>query len=283
MKIIITSHNDGVKMMDIKEGSFPLKLEDVLKSIKKESCEGTIEIDGDTVYYKSQLLDFSNDEIIIKIVPQNGFLKISDNNRTIMNLLSSGFDPFSTKSREYLLDSIAGSCGVEVEKYGEIYTTAQSRDEISDKVFWMIHAVQRLTSIVMTSKAYKPPTFKNDVAKYLREEGVQFREDPVYKIGGKIKARIDFDSQLAYKTIICRAMSYTSTYDAVTYSEKFVHESEILKKNYSVEVFPLAIIDDSVITGEKEPVFNVDILQLLSPVKVVPWSEKESVLEVFAH
>lgn len=259
------------------------ELEEVLNRIKKELCEGTIKVEDDTIYYKSPLLDFSNDEIIIKIVRGSGFIKISDNNRTIMNLLSSGFDPFSTKSREYLLDSIAGSCGVEVEKYGEIYTTAQSLDEISDRIFWMIHAVQRLTSIVITGKAYKPPTFKNDVAKYLREEGVQFREDPVYRIGGKIKARIDFDSQIGNKTIICRAMSYTSTYDAVTYSEKFVHESEILKKNYVVEVFPLAIIDDSVITDEKEPVFNGDILQLLSSVKVIPWSEKESVLEIFTR
>lgn len=270
-------------MMEIKEMPISQEFEEVLNRIKKELCEGTIKAEDDTIYYKSPFLDFSNDEIIIKIVRGSGFIKISDNNRTIMNLLSSGFDPFSTKSREYLLDSIAGSCGVEVEKYGEIYTTAQSLDEISDRIFWMIHAVQRLTSIVITGKAYKPPTFKNDVAKYLREEGVQFREDPVYRIGGKIKARIDFDSQIGNKTIICRAMSYTSTYDAVTYSEKFVHESEILKKNYVVEVFPLAIIDDSVITDEKEPVFNGDILQLLSSVKVIPWSEKESVLEIFTR
>ena len=270
-------------MMEVKEMPISQELEEVLNRIKKELCEGTIKVEDDTIYYKSPLLDFSNDEIIIKIVRGSGFIKISDNNRTIMNLLSSGFDPFSTKSREYLLDSIAGSCGVEVERYGEIYTTAQSLDEISDRIFWMIHAVQRLTSIVITGKAYKPPTFKNDVAKYLREEGVQFREDPVYRIGGKIKARIDFDSQIGNKTIICRAMSYTSTYDAVTYSEKFVHESEILKKNYVVEVFPLAIIDDSVITDEKEPVFNGDILQLLSSVKVIPWSEKESVLEIFTR
>ena len=270
-------------MMEVKEMPISQELEEVFNRIKKELCEGTIKVEDDTIYYKSPLLDFSNDEIIIKIVRGSGFIKISDNNRTIMNLLSSGFDPFSTKSREYLLDSIAGSCGVEVERYGEIYTTAQSLDEISDRIFWMIHAVQRLTSIVITGKAYKPPTFKNDVAKYLREEGVQFREDPVYRIGGKIKARIDFDSQIGNKTIICRAMSYTSTYDAVTYSEKFVHESEILKKNYVVEVFPLAIIDDSVITDEKEPVFNGDILQLLSSVKVIPWSEKESVLEIFTR
>lgn len=270
-------------MMEIKEMPISQEFEEVLNRIKKELCEGTIKAEDDTIYYKSPFLDFSNDEIIIKIVRGSSFIKISDNNRTIMNLLSSGFDPFSTKSREYLLDSIAGSCGVEVEKYGEIYTTAQSLDEISDRIFWMIHAVQRLTSIVITGKAYKPPTFKNDVAKYLREEGVQFREDPVYRIGGKIKARIDFDSQIGNKTIICRAMSYTSTYDAVTYSEKFVHESEILKKNYVVEVFPLAIIDDSVITDEKEPVFNGDILQLLSSVKVIPWSEKESVLEIFTR
>ena len=277
------SQNEEGKMMDIKGMPISPKFEGVLKQIKEELCEGTIKVDGDTIYYRSPLLDFSNDEIIIKIVPQNGSIKISDNNRTIMNLLSSGFDPFSTKMREYLMDSIADSCGIEIEKYGEIYTTAPSMDEISDRVFWMVHAVQRLTSVVMTSKAYKPPTFKNDVAKYLREEGVKFGEDPVYRIGGKIRARIDFDSQLPNKTIICRALSYTSTYDAVTYSEKFVHESEILKKKSQVEVFPLAVIDDSVLTDEKEPIFNEDILQLLSSVKVVPWSEKESVLQVFAN
>ena len=269
-------------MTDIKGTPNSPEFEGVLKRIKEELCGGTIKVDGDTIYYRSPLLDFSNDEIIIKIAPESDFIKISDNNRTIMSLLSSGFDPFSTKTRKYLMDSIADSCGIEIEKYGEIFTTAPSMDEISDKVFWMVHAVQRLTSIVMTGKAYRPPTFKNDVAKYLREEGVKFREDPVYRIGGKIKARIDFDSQLANKTIICRAMSYNSTYDAVTYSEKFVHESEILKEMSQVEVFPLAVIDDSVLANEKEPIFNGDILQLLSSVKVVPWSEKETVLEVFA-
>lgn len=67
------------EMMDVKEAVISPKFEDILKHVKNELCEGSVNVEGDAVYYTSPLLDFSNDEIIIKIVPESGVIKISDN------------------------------------------------------------------------------------------------------------------------------------------------------------------------------------------------------------
>ena len=81
-------------------------LETIADTIKKELCLGAISQSGSTIYYKSKLLDFSNDEIILKIELDDNQIKISDDNRTILSLLSAGFDPFSTKHKGYLIDSL---------------------------------------------------------------------------------------------------------------------------------------------------------------------------------
>ena len=134
----------------------------ITEAIKKELCFGSITQTGSTIYYKSKFLDFSNDEIVLKIDLMGNQIKISDDNRTILSLLSSGFDPLSTKRKKYLIDSLVGGCGVEIEKYGEVFTTSENISEVGEKVFWMIHAIQRLTESVIVGKMYKPPSFKRD-------------------------------------------------------------------------------------------------------------------------
>jgi len=254
----------------------------ISRAIKKEFCEGSLTEDSNYIYFRSPLLDFSNDEIVLKIsMERENEITISDNNRTIMNLLSTGFDPYSSKTREFLMDSLLGSCGVEIKKYGEVFAIAKDFEEIGEKIFWMVHAVQRLTAAAMMGRAYKPQTFKKEVIAFMREEKIEFREDPLYRIGNKIKARIDIDAVKLHEAIICRAMSYSSVAEAITYSEKFVHESEIIKKGSKYEIIPIAIIDDSTKTYEDEPVFNEDVINLLSSTRVVPWSEKEVLVEVF--
>ena len=135
-------------------------LETIADTIKKELCLGAISQSGSTIYYKSNLLDFSNDEIILKIELDDNQIKISDDKRTILSLLSAGFDPFSSKRKGDLIDSLTGSCGVEIEKYGEVHTASQNIQEIGEKVFWMIHAIQRLTEAVIVGKMYRPTSFK---------------------------------------------------------------------------------------------------------------------------
>jgi hypothetical protein len=258
----------------------------ITEAIKKELCFGSITQTGSTIYYKSKFLDFSNDEIVLKIDLMGNQIKISDDNRTILSLLSSGFDPLSTKRKKYLIDSLVGGCGVEIEKYGEVFTTSENISEVGEKVFWMIHAIQRLTEAVIVGKMYKPPSFKRDVSSYLTENKRDFIENPYYNISSKLKARIDFGAELDGNEIICRALSYTNIPEAVTFSEKFVYEIGIIQDNYrkgkrSKAVVPIAVIDDSVMISENEPVFNDEVLHLMDSVKIIPWSEKTSLLEFF--
>ena len=159
--------------------------------------------------------------------------------------------------------------------------TSDNKEKIGDMIFWMIHAIQRLTAAVMVEKTYRPPSFKKDIAKYLTENNKKFVEDQHFLIGKRLKARIDFSSQTRDQLVISRALSYTNISEAVTFSEKFVHETDMIKEKRRERVFPLAIIDDSVQTAEKEPVFNEDVLYLLKKVKVIPWSEKDDLLEIF--
>ena len=74
-------------------GHSKVNLETIADTIKKELL-GAISQSGSTIYYKSNLLDFSNDEIILKIELDDNQIKISDDKRTILSLLSAGFDPF---------------------------------------------------------------------------------------------------------------------------------------------------------------------------------------------
>lgn len=249
--------------------------------IRREICTSEILSDEATIYYKSNFLDFSNDEIVLKIDFMDNQIRISDNNRTLLSLLSAGFDPFSSKNKEYLLYSIAASCGVEVEKYGEVYITTNNVDKVGELVYWMIHAIQRLTEAVIVEKTYRPPSFKKDVATYLKENKRKFTEDPTFYLGRRLIARIDFLTEKNEKQVICRALSYAQVNEAVTYSEKFVHEVSLIKEKYNGAVYPVAIVDDSVVTSEMEPVFNEDVFSLLKKVKVIPWSEKDALLEIF--
>lgn len=278
-----------MEIININKSNFSISgvdLDSISDAIKKELCSGEIKVNGSTLYYKSKQLDFSNDEIILKIDFVDNYIKISDNNRTMLSLLSSGFDPFSTKHKEYLLESLAESCGVNYQKYGEIFITTESIKDIGEKVFWMIHAIQRLTETVIVGKMYRPPSFKRDVSIYLKENNRKFIEDPFFSLGTKLRARIDFSSELEDKEIICRAMSYTKFSEAVTFSEKFVHETMLIRESYKknksrIIITPVAIIDDSVMTSENEPVFNDDVRNLMGDVKIVSWSERKELLEVF--
>ena len=253
----------------------------VLDKIQKEICPFEVRSDGSTIYYKSNFLDFSNDEIVIKIEFKDDQIRVSDNNRTILSLLSSGLDPFSTKNKEYLIHSIAGSCGVEVEKYGEVYITTNYADKVGELVYWMIHAIQRLTAAVIVGKTYRPPSFKKDVSAYLTENKKRFTEDPLFYLGRRLKARIDFLTEKDDQQVVCRALSYPQVNEAVTYSEKFVQEVSLINEKSRSKVYPVAIVDDSIMASEGEPVFNEDVVSLLKKVRVVPWSEKDTLLEIF--
>jgi hypothetical protein len=259
-----------------------LSSDEILILIKKELCSGTVTSNNGIIYYHSPLLDFTNDQIELRIeINEEGKIIISDDNRTVMTLLSSGFDPFSTKLRESMMDNLSGSCAVNFQKYGEVSMVLDNIQEIGQKVFWMLHAIQRITASVMTGRVYRPQSFKKDVSSFLTEKRISFKEDPIYTIGKKIKARIDFVSVFPERTLILRAMSYSSTPDAITYSEKFIYESEILNKEKGYKFFPIAIIDDSAKNSEEEEVFNEDVMGLLQSIKTVRWSEKNSLIEVF--
>ena len=253
----------------------------ILEDIQKEISLEKFQIRDQKIYFKTKFLDFSNDEILLKIERTENQIRISDNNRTILNLLSSGFDPFSTKAKEYLINRIAESCGVEIERYGEVFVLSNNMEEVGELAFWMIHAIQRLTAAVMVEKTYRPPSFKKDIAAYLIENNRVFDEDPTFYIGRKLRARIDFSSKMGEELVISRALSYTNMSEAVTFSEKFAHETDLIRENYKGKIFPVAIIDDSIQTSEKKPVFNEDVISLLKRIEVVPWSEKDSLLEIF--
>lgn len=254
---------------------------DFVNLLRNELCQGSISQVGEILYYRSNLLDFSNDEIVLKIVPENNKIIVSDNNRVILNLLSSGFDPYSTKKREFIIDKIAGSCDVNIDKYGEVYSVVNNFDEVGEAVFWMVHAIQRLTSMVIESKTYRPQMFKKEIVEFLTENKVKYNENPIYHIGKKHKAKIDFESISTSDKKIFRAMSYSDSSSAMTYSEKFIFETDIIKKNMDKKIFPVAIIDDISKTEGQEPVFNEDVLQVLEKVKVIPWSQKEKLIEDF--
>lgn len=270
----------GINMMNDVQGN-SISHQDLLNQIRKELCSGELLQDGDVLYYRTPLLDFSNDEIVLKIVSENNKITVSDDNRVMLSLLSSGFDPFTTRNREYLIDKIAGSCNVNIERYGEIYAIANGFENVSETVFWMIHAVQRLTSTAMMNKTYRPPSFKNEIIAYLTENKVKYKENPTYYIGKNSKAIIDFESVNTSRDKLFRALSFSGNKVAMTYSEKFMFEVDIISERYKKKFFPVSIIDDISKTEDQEPVFDDDILQILERGKVIPWTEKEELLEVF--
>ena len=96
-----------------------------------------------------------------------------------------------------------------------------------------------------------------------------------------VEARIDFLTEKDDQQVVCRALSYPQVNEAVTYSEKFVQEVSLINEKYRHKVYPVAIVDDSIMASEGEPVFNEDVFSLLKKVRVIPWSERDALLEIF--
>ena len=112
------NYNDAIM------GITSLDLQKISENLEKELCGGIIHREGLNIYYRSKLLDFSNDEIVLKIEFKDNHIRVSDNSRTILSLLSSEFDPYSTKAKKYLISTITDSCGVYFQKNGEVYVTS---------------------------------------------------------------------------------------------------------------------------------------------------------------
>lgn len=258
-------------------------VDDMIESIRKYICNSIDFVGKDNRYITLPYLNLSNDPVILEIESTlSGEYVVRDGGAALGYLVSNGFFPSTTEKKTLLVNSLLEGSDVAMDPNGEIFSVATDITNLPEKIFWMAHAIQRVTSVLLTTREYNPPVFKAKVFEYFKEKGVRYKPDPGYMIEN-VRAKLDFESETERMLFLGRTMSYSSSERALTYSERFLFEMDLiikrstpLEKRYS----PLAILDDTAKNDDKS-VFNEAIISLLAKrAEVTLWSERERLVEM---
>lgn len=255
----------------------------VIEYIRKYICGSISFVGGENRFITLPYLNLSNDPVVLEIeITPKGEYMIRDGGSALGYLVSNGFFPSSTDKKALMVNSLIDGSDVSMDQNGEIFSVAPDLESLPEKIFWMAHAVQRVTSALLTSKQYNPPIFKEKVFEFFKEKKIRFKPDPPYTIEN-VKARLDFESETGEKLFLGRTMSYSRPEKALTYSERYLFEVDLIIKRgvpFGKKYYPLAILDDTAKHDEK-PVFNEDIIDLLAKrADVTLWSDRERLVEI---
>jgi hypothetical protein len=132
-----------------------------------------------------------NDLIEVWVEPATGDrVKVTDLGETVRHLYASGYDVGSARRRMLLAQTVAAGRGVEFDE-GEI-SKVGSVEELGELLFDVVVTSRGISDLILTSRAYEPATFREEVAGFLEESAIPF-ETGVRVAGhtGKVY-RVDF-------------------------------------------------------------------------------------------
>lgn len=113
--------------------------------------------------------------------PTQGRIRVTDLGETLRHLHSQGFEVSGTPKRKHMAETIATGVGVDVVR-GELIKEG-TVDEIGDLLFDVIVAARGVADLIYTSRTYEPPTFAQEVGKFLQDHQVEY--EPGVKITGE--------------------------------------------------------------------------------------------------
>ncbi|MDP2860085.1 MAG: DUF1828 domain-containing protein [Bacillota bacterium] len=113
--------------------------------------------------------------------PGRGRIRVTDLGETLRHLHSQGFEVSGTPKRKRMAETIATGVGVDVIR-GELAKEG-TVDEIGDLLFDVIVAARGVADLIYTSRTYEPPTFVQEVGRFLQERQVEY--EPEVKLTGE--------------------------------------------------------------------------------------------------
>lgn len=120
---------------------------------------------------------YPDNDLIEVFVEEHGAdrIRVTDLGETLRHLHSQGFDVSGTPKRKHMVEIIAGGVGVDVVR-GELVKEG-TLDEIGDLLFDVIVAARGVADLIYTSRTYEPPTFAQEVGKFLDEHQIEYEPD----------------------------------------------------------------------------------------------------------
>jgi len=125
--------------------------------------------------------------------PAQGRIRVTDLGETLRHLHSQGFEVSGTPKRKHMAETIAAGVGVDVVR-GELVKEG-TVDDIGSLLFDVIVAARGVSDLIYTSRTYEPPTFVQEVAKFLEESQIEY--EPGVKLTGESGKIYSVDFRLA--------------------------------------------------------------------------------------
>lgn len=112
--------------------------------------------------------------------PAPGHIRVTDLGETLRHLHGQGFEVSGTPKRKHMVETIAGGLGVEIVR-GELARDGTT-NQLGELLFDVIVAARGVSDLIYTSRTYEPPTFIEEVGKFLQEHQVEY--EPEVKLTG---------------------------------------------------------------------------------------------------
>lgn len=113
--------------------------------------------------------------------PAPGHMRVTDLGETLRHLHSQGFEVSGTPKRKHMVETIASGVGVDIVR-GELVKEGKI-GEIGELLFDVIVASRGVADLIYTSRTYEPPTFAQEVGKFLEEHQIEY--EPEVKLRGE--------------------------------------------------------------------------------------------------
>ena len=135
---------------------------------------------GKSCQIATPFLDRHNDEIEIYIEKHNGGLLLTDDGYTISDLAASGM-AFETSKRKAHLTAILNGFGVKLE--GDELQVPATPQDFPQKKHCLVQAMLAVNDMFVMGEEHVLSLFKEDVAKFLEENGIAVFPD--FKLSGR--------------------------------------------------------------------------------------------------
>jgi hypothetical protein len=211
-----------------------------------------------------------NDNVEIYVQEYSGRFYVTDLGETLRHLASQGFDVFATPKRKYLFETVLSNSDIEFVN-GQLIKKV-SEEELGSALFELITTSAAIGDFIFTSTSYEPPTFIEEVQDFLSLKQIGYKRKAWYK--GKTGKNYQLDFEL-----FNHKKTFLDTLSPKAKRGIKARVDSIFRKWYDIKqsdpnIQKLTLLND-IDFDFREP----DIVLLEGVSTIIPWSEKEIILE----
>jgi len=225
----------------------------------------------------SPFLRSDNECIEIELMAQpNGEIKITDNCETTDYLFVNGLNVSRSKELQRRVRHISRRFGVELS--GDEVVKVVTANELGHAVYSVISAVQEISYLIYKKLRRPPPTFDEEVEKFLISNNVAY--DPEFRLRGRSREhtfRFHINEQ---HQMLLEPVTATSSHAALVKAERLAFRWVDVR-----EIYPtyrkVAVIDDIEVKAQFWIDHPLNILHQYSD-RVIRWSQKEELKDTLS-